>query len=107
MPLAQVVLVGLLADPLLGTYQAELITRVLKESTSMSLAADVFSAAADVPAWGASWNESTVTVLTQMLDMRPRVSEVRLVGMPALASSTLAWLLTSPHLLCRIRCEGM
>ena len=76
LPLAHLVFGPLLVDSALNTYQAELIARALREGTSRDLAADAFSAAAETQDWGASWNESTVTLLTHILDVRPAIPEV-------------------------------
>ena len=77
-PLAELVLARLLARPALNTPQAELLIRTLKQSGTSAdgLAADTCCAAAKTPGWGASWNESTLTVLMHIVKMRPSMSQV-------------------------------
>jgi hypothetical protein len=70
------VLGPLLMDPGLNTHQAELVARTLREGATRELAAHAFSAAADAQDWGASWSETTVSLLTHILDMRPAIPEV-------------------------------
>lgn len=76
MPLAQVVLGKLVARPGLNTAQAELLIKVVKEchASAPQLAADVFEAAADEPDWGCAWNENTVSVMSQIVKIKPTVS---------------------------------
>ncbi len=75
LPLAQVVLGKLVARPGLNTAQAELLQKVMKEcrASAPQLAADVFEAVADEPDWGSAWNENTVSVMSQIVTVRPAV----------------------------------
>ncbi|CAL8468417.1 g7957 [Coccomyxa elongata] len=75
LPLAQVVLGKLVARPGLNTAQAELLIKVMKECRASvpQLAADLFEAVADEPEWGSAWNENTVSVMSQIVTIKPAV----------------------------------
>lgn len=77
LPMGRDVLARLLALSGLNTAQAELLVTVLRECcfSSAQLAADVLEAVTDTPGWGSLWNETTVAAMSQIISLKPSLSQ--------------------------------